>query len=66
MGANIATELIYAFGHTEYDDIFDDSPRHMFDWCILIVPINPDADQFSQFSLRMEAYDEPRKKSKKY
>jgi hypothetical protein len=46
---------IYAVGHAEYDDIFPDTPRHHFDWCILVYPNNPEKSLFSPLDVSRDA-----------
>lgn len=36
--ASAKAKRIFISGHAEYDDIFPESHRHHFDWCVLAIP----------------------------
>jgi hypothetical protein len=45
-GANPSL-LLYFGGRTQYNDIFQDTPLHYFEWCVLAIPSNATTGDFS-------------------
>lgn len=53
-------EVLYVIGRIEYDDIFEKTPHHNFDWCIILLPNDIGKTEFSPFNVTMDARDVPK------
>lgn len=49
------TEVLFALGHLEYNDIFPDTPIHTVDWCFILAPNDMANSVFSDIDVYMRA-----------